>query len=878
MRRLWFRLRALLRRSALDAELDRELAYHIEEATRANVEEGFAPKEARRAALAAFGGVQQFKEATRESHGTRWLDHLTQDVRYAARQLAASPAFSGAVVLTLALGIGATTTLYTLNTTFSGDPNPLPHESQLVHVAQGTGGCNACWRITKGNYITIRDESRTLAGVSLISDWGAILRGPEHGEAIDGSRVTPGYFETLGVSAMLGRTFSAADTSSDRRNVVVLSEPFWRTQFGADSSVVGRTIVLDAAPYQIIGVVAKPLVFPRNTALWAPLMLTAADAEDRSWTDHNAVATLRPGVWLPQARAELAAIGARVAAAYPTAMRNWTFDAMPFAAWRTTGGGDQVRMLGISVSLLLLMACINLAGLLIARLTVRRRELAVRAAMGADASRIARQLLTETIALTVIGGGLGGALAAGVVRAVRVGMPPFIREAVPGWDALHVDWRAFVVALATGAVTGVVIGVWPAVRFAKISLVDVLKDGAPSTSASGGVSKTRRALVVAQTAFAIVLLAAAGLLARSLRNLSAVEPGFRVDHVLTLRVSAPPRPPGSTEPVDSLRFDRLANAFTVLPGVTNAAAVFGLPYGQMASTQGFTIDGRTGDAAREVSVQMVSVTPDYFATLQIPIVRGRVFTSADHSGAPRVTIIDQTVARRHFRDENPVGRAIVIDSLPWTIVGVAGDVHNNARGSHVSLNAGEVYRPSAQAPRRWMQVILRTRADPSTVAQDVIRTLGAFSTDLAATRIEPMEQLVDDGTALDKALAAMVTGFAAAAVLITAVGLYALISYGVATRTREFGIRRALGAESSAIAALVLGQGLRLAAVGAVVGVAGALAVMRLLRSLLFGVSPADPLTLGAVVALMCGVGIASAYVPARRAVRVDPMTCLREE
>jgi putative ABC transport system permease protein len=727
--------------------------------------------------------------------------------------------------------------------------------------------------------MAVRDESRTLTGVTLVAGWNAILRGPEHTEIVNGAKVTPAMFEMLGVPALLGRTITPADSAPDRQNVVVVSEDLWRTRFGGDSSIIGSMIVLDAVPRTVVGVIASRFTFPRDAMLWAPRILGPADATDRAWTNDDAIGRLRPGVSLAKARVELATIAARLGLAYPAAMKAWTIDAMPFREWLSPGHNDKTaNLLFAAVGLVLLIACTNLAGLLLARLTARQKEIAVRAAMGAGAPRIARQLLTETVLVTLVAGAVGAGVAAVAMRLVRDAMPDFVVEQLPNWRAMGMDVPALLVALGTGAITGVLIGLWPAWRFGRPALVSALKDGARGAT-SGRPSRTRRGLVVAEIAVAIVLLTAAGLLTRTLRNLHAVHPGFRADHVLVLRVTGPPRVPSDSIQLDSLKFERLASLIDAVPGVVRAAPVFGAPYSHSTSTNGFGIRGTESDRpGHGLSVRMIPAGSDYFATLDIPIVRGRAFLTNDRSGSPYVAIIDETVARRFFANQDPLGQFIRIDSLYWQIVGIAGDTRYDTRNRTVAMHPGEVYRPIAQWPWRQVQFVVRTNGNPLDVAPAVTKIVREFDRDLALTRIQTMESMIDDDVAPDRLISGMMLWFAIAAVVIAAVGLYGLISYGVAQRVREFGIRRALGAESAQLLSLVLAQGLRLALIGSALGLAGALATTRLMTAFLYGVSPADPLTLFAVVAAMCVVGLAAAFFPARRASVADPMESLREE
>ena len=874
------KLRAAISRRGRERDMDDEMRFHVEmeaaELRRAGVPAG----EAMRRAHALFGGIERQKEEARDVVGLRLVDDLVQDLRYGLRQLAASPGFTAATLLTLALGIGATTTMYTIGATLTKHSGPFLDGDRLVHVAQGqTGDCLACWRLATGNYLTIRERSRSLKDVTLIADWSPILRGAERTEVIRGAGVTPAFFQLLGVPAMLGRTIVPGDSAADRRNIVVVSEAFWRTRLGADSAAIGKTIVLDARPRTVVGVVEDRFDFPDGAMLWSPFVLGPAAAEDRSWTDDNAIARLRPGATLDQARAELATIGASVASSYPETMRNTSFGAMPFADWRSAPGSSEALPLFLSVAIVLAIACANLAGLLLARLTSRRKELAVRAAMGAGGRRIARQLLTETVLLATGSGALGAGVAALAVHAVRVEVPAAVAESLSNWMTMAVDFRALIVALATGLVTGVAIGLWPATRFSRPSLADELKGGTRSATPASGISRLRRGLVIAEVAFAIVVLTAAGLLARSVRNMYRVEPGFRIDHLLTFRVSAPPRAPGVAAVNDSLRWDRLADRLRTLPGVEHAATVYGLPYSGAASTELFAVQGRTPvPLIGRRSVRMAPAGVDYFATLGIPIRRGRAFSAADGPHAAHVAVVDQTIADRDFAGEDPIGRRVVIDSGAWTIVGVAGATRYDARGHTVSQVAGEIYRPMAQWPRRFAQFAIRTRGDPAALAGAVQEVVRRYDPDLAVSGLATMESLMSDDVAPDRVVAALMAAFAAVAVLISVIGLYGVTSYGVAQRTREFGIRRALGAESRALLAQVLGQGASMAALGALIGLAGAVVVSRLMRALLFEISPTDPATLAVVAAAMCLLGLGSAYLPARRATRVDPMISLREE
>lgn len=850
--RLGRRLRGLVRRAEREHAMAEEMRHHIEMEAAALQREGLSADDALRQARIAFGGVERFKEEGRDAFGTRLLADLGQDFGYAMRQLRASPGFAAATILTLALGIGATVTMDGFRRYINSQETTLSSPERLVLLGQGQPACSRCSRMAAGNYLTVRDRSQTLESVSMFTDWDPVLRGTDRAELLDGVEVSSEFFRTLDIHPMLGRTIGPGDSLPDRRQVVVLSERMWRDRFQSDSGVLGRLLVLDRTPYAIVGVVANAVSYPRDTDLWAPLVLNPADSDERAQTGYRVIGRLSPEASAETVSAELAFVGGQLAAAFPTVMGGSTLHATPVAALNS-GGDAQTSINAAAVWLVLLVACINLAGLLIARLSARRRELAVRRAMGAAPGRILRQLIVETMLVTVLGGA-GGAVVAIWGLAAQI-----------GWSNVRFDGRVFGLALAMGLLSGLVIGLWPALRFARPTLTHELRDQAGTGSADA--ARGRRVLVAAQVALAIVLLSAAGLLARSFQRMYAYEPGFRADSVLAVRVYAPP--PGAPD-----RIERMVAAIEAVPGVERAGATLGLPFGHGWSMAGFDIDGRA-PLERPPRVRMQAATPGYFATLGIPLVHGRAFVPGDRAGAPRVAIINQALAERYFPDEAPIGRAVVIDSVRWEIVGVAGTVFT---GNFEELVAPEIYRPVTQWDQARIWIVARTRGEPEQLGPAIAAALRQLDPDIAVTRQMSMRALRAADMSSERMMLGLMARSALAALLISAMGLYGLISYSVGQRTREFGVRLALGAQRRAVLGLVLGQGVRLAAIGAVLGVAGALATTRAMQSLLFQVSPADPLTLIAVVVVIGAVALLAAFVPARRAMQVDPMTSLREE
>ncbi|HTE48070.1 MAG TPA: ABC transporter permease [Gemmatimonadaceae bacterium] len=825
----------------------------------------------RRARFIAFGGVERHKEDGRDARGTRFIEDLSQDIRYAARQLRASPGFAAAILVTLGLGIALSTAMFSVVNVAVLDPFPFDNPDRLVLVKQySPKQCATCEYTAGGNYWSIHEQARSLESVSLVGQWDPVIRGSEHSDVLRGSRVTAEFFHTLRLRPMLGRVFAPTDTL-DGIHTLIINETLWRSRFAADTGIIGRSVILDGIAFTVAGVVSSENAFPAWSQIWAPLVLSARERAERHMTNYQVFARLRDGVTYESAEVELATIGARVARAFPTDVDGYTFGLVPLAEWQT-GGTGQLYLFAGAVALVLLIACLNLASLLIARLTVRRREIAVRAAMGAGTSRIARQLLTETVLLSVLGGAMGSIGAAWIIRLARTMPPSGIADRVPGWARLHVDARALVFALGVGLMTGLAIGLWPALRFSRPDMVGELKDGARSAT-PGAATRFRRSLLTVQIALSVVLLSVAGLIGRSVEKMYSAPRGFRGDHVLSVRVQLPEK---FTGPADPELFDRLVAELKAIPGVEDGAATIALPLSFSYSSNTFSVDGEVASmGARRLSSRMQPVTPDYFSVMQVPIIRGRPFNDGDRAAGPRVAIVNEAFAAKFLPGVDPIGHALVIDDKRWEIVGVNRNVYYMRTNRRAEP---EVYRPMRQWPSRWGHVALRTRGDPAHLGPAVSRAIRKFEADMGVSRIATMDQLLSDALASDRLMLEIVVGFAFAATLISAIGLYAVISYSVAQRTREFGVRLALGADSGSIWRMVLANGVRVAGIGAAAGVVVALAVSHFIRSQLFGVTSTDPATYASVVVGVIVLAAVASYIPARRAARVDPMTSLRND
>jgi predicted permease len=872
--RLARRIATLVRLRDREHDMDDEIRFHLAMEAKDLVRSGLSVDAAAREARLRFGGIERHKEEGRDARGVRLIENLAQDLRYALRQCMRSPAFTIATVITLGLSVGASTFMFSFATM---TPVPFADADRLVYVRQFSAtGCPSCQQVSSGNALSFAAASRALESIAFAQGPSpTALRLGDRSEVIRSTAVTYQFFDATRLTPLLGRTFLPSDTMPNATPVVMLGEPLWRAQFGADSSIIGRDIVLDGRHHTVRGIIAHDDIYPERTDAWTVLTLAAAEVNDHaSDLNYLTIARLRDGATLSQAAAEAATVTRRLTRDYPSDFRDWQLDVRPLRLYGR-GSDDDKTTFSVAAGLVLAIACINLAGVLVARLTRRRRELAVRAAMGARASRLTRQLLTETLLVCVAAGlvGVGAAWVGlnGLVRTVPVSVAP------PGLTRLGIDAPALVFALALAVACGLLIALWPSLRFARPDLTDELREGVRSQSTHGasGSERLRRALVVVELALSIVLLTAAGLLFRSEANIAKAPVGLSPDHVLTLGVQLPTEVDGRR--VESRGyFDRLASALARVPGVTSAGGVAFLPLsGSGWSSSMFQVEGRpsmTGTGGTRTQV----VTPGYFATFKIPIPRGRAFTDADADSAHVVGIVNETLVRRFFANDDPIGRVLSLaNGTRLTVVGVVADVKQ--RG--VLGDPGqEIITPAATTSRRSMTMVVRTVGDPAAAAPAIVKAVSSFDRNLAVNRVRTMGAVMDEYLAAPRVEQTAMLIFAAIAMVIATMGLYAIMSYTVASRTREFGVRLALGASEWSLLGLVLKQGLRLTAAGLVVGIPAALAVTRVLQSRLYRVPANDPLTLGAVAIGVVLVAIATGLIPAQRALGVDPLRSLKSE
>ena len=810
------------------------------------------------------------------------MDAFLRDLKYSLRRLRMAPVFTIIVVVTLALGIGANTAIFSVVNTVLLRALPYRAPSQLVSIEHFYPSLNNMEApVSARGFRDYRDQTKSFESVAVETPFGANLTATGDPERVPGARVSGDWFHALGVAPALGRVLGRDDDVPGHEHVVVLSHGLWTRLFAAKTSAVGQTIELNGETYQIVGVMPESFYsfFARKADLFVPLALTPA-AFTSGYTNEylNAVARLKPGVTVERAQAEMAAFAENLKRANPTNFSpKWTLKVRSLDDLSTGRIRPALLVLLGAVGFVLLIACANVANLLLARAAIRIKEIAIRAALGADRASLVRQLLTESVLLSVTGGVLGLALARWSVRSLVA-----LNPSLPRANEIGIDGSVMAFTLVVSVVTGLLFGLAPAIQTSRTNLQETLKDGSRSGTADFAGRSLRRALVVAEVALSLTLLVGAGLLIKSVGRLENVDPGFDPHNVLVFNLNLPAAKYRS-DTARRLFTDQLLPRLAALPGVRAAGLTSVIPFGGGWSTASFNIEGLVVPPGQNGPWGDYRIASSgYFAAMRIPLVRGRMFDVTDVASAPQVVMIDQQFVKKYFANVNPIGRRITFGAAPgakdtsWiTIVGVVG------HAAHEGLDAEpriQYYFPASQRGIGNMTITMRSNGNPTTLLPAARQAVRSIDPSLPLSLPTTMETLVDASVGQRKLSMILLGVFSAIALLLASIGIYGVMSYSVAQRTRELGIRMALGAARSQVLALVVGQGMALAATGVAIGLVAALSLTRFLSSQLFGVGATDPSTFALVCAVLVAIALLATLVPALRATRVDPVVALRDE
>lgn len=851
--------------------MEEEMRLHVEMQAEENSAAGMRDDEARYAARRRFGNAALLKEASGDAWGWRPLERLFQDLHYAARVLRRSPILTVSAVLTLALGIGANTAVFSVIDAVLIHPYPYPEYERIMaveawHARSDSGGSS--YR----DFLDWREQNSVFEDMAIVPwTYQYTLTGKGEPQRLLAGSTTPGFLRVLGVQPLLGRFFTEDEDRPDGARVLLLSYPMWQQHFGGRTDILGQTVTLNGKPHTIIGVLPGYFTFPGiyHCEIWVPLRENPGNS--RNQHQYGAMARLKRGITVARAQAEMATIAGRLEKRFPETNKGWNVIVMPMSQAMAPEIRTGLLILYAAVAFVLLLVCANVAALFLARASGRGREIAIRASLGAGRLRIIRQLLTESTLLSLLGGVLGLGVAQWLIGLmIQAGPPEFWLE-----TALRLDGRMLCFTFAVSVLCGIVFGLAPAVYGSRTDLAGVLK-GHPG-GGSGAHSRNRMlsVLVAGEVALSLVLLTASTLLAKDYLHMFRLDLGIRTENILTFALSLPSE---SYTPERASAFYReLLPRLSGLPGVDSAAAVGSLPLGGQYYGTKFEIEGRPKPADRmEMSAQTNVATPGYFETMGIPLLRGRAFTENDTAHSLPVTVIDETFARRHFPDQDPIGHRLKTPDME-TIVGVVGAVRHNGPAWRKEASP-LMYFPREQASSRNMTLVLRTTDQPENMAPAVRGVIRSLDPQLPILSLRTMRKVLFDKLMNQLLMDSLMGGFACFALLLTAIGVYGIIAYSVSQRRQEMGVRIALGATRSEILVLVIRRCLLLVLAGVAVGLPLAIAAGRLLSSLLFGVSPADITVFAAAPALLLIVALCASYMPARTATRIDPVTALRSE
>jgi putative ABC transport system permease protein len=877
--------RNLFRRSRVERDLDAEMTGYVDMLTDEHVRAGMPNSEARRAALLDTGGVEQVKEQVRDVKMGVFLQTLWQDARYAVRVLIKNPGFSAAAILTLTLGIGATTTIFSVVNGVLFRPLPFPEADRLASVfMRFTPQNSPRGTLSMADYLDVRANARAFETISAYTHNRLDITGAGTPEQVVGVVATPSLFTVLGAHPIIGRTFLPDEDKPGGSRLMILSEALWRRRFNADPAIVGRTITGSGVVYTIVGVMPASFTYPQaNTEFWTNLVMQPPTRRGPFML--MTVGRLRPEATIAQAQAEMTALGRRIEQGAPRDYSNLDLPVVPLRDVFVGDSRTALLVMFAAVGVLLLIATVNVANLMLVRASSRGREIAVRLSLGAGRSRLIRQLLTESVLLSLAGAASGVALAYVGLEALRTTHA----DSIPRIEDVRLDARVLLFTAAVSLATGVLFGLVPAVQGARSNLAQSLRDGARGATAGASRRRMQAALVAAEIALSLMLLIGAGLLLRSFFLLRQVESGIHAPaaEIVAMRVSPDrtrlTRPPDNAydEAATVRHYERLLERLRQVPGVDSVALTEAVPPLAFTWSDSFVIEGQSDDEAKSnPAVTTPTVSADYFRALGIPVLRGRVFTERDTADSTPVTVISAEMARRYFTGVDPIGRRIKISGTGspknprYEIIGVVGNV------KYRGLNADDepvYYRAFAQAANMRNHLIVRSSAG-ARITADVRRIIQAQDPAAVVNQVTTLEEAVAESIAGPRFRMLLIGVFAAVALMLAATGIYGVMAYSVAQRTHEMGLRLALGAARGDVLRMVLAQAGRLAAAGIVIGLGGALMLTRWMSTLLFGVEATDPVTFAGVATGLAAIALIASALPARRAMRIDPIVALRQD
>jgi len=859
----------------LSAEIDSHLQLHIDD----NIRAGMTPEEARRRAIIALGGIECTNEAVRVRRTLPLIDSLVRDVRYGIRTLIKSPGFAIAGVIILGLGIGVNSAIFTVVNAVVLRPLPFPDADRIMrvwHTPPPKQFAFPTFSLSPANFADWDEQNEVFERMAIYRYGRRALTGSGEPAAVQVGRASADFLPILGVNPVIGRIFTRAEDREGAPLTAVLSEPFFKSRFGGDQSIIGKTIVIDRVPHIVIGVVPNTVALGSRVEVWVPLAWTAKERATRANHNYSGIAKLKPGISVERAQADMTAIAKRLEAQYPDDNKEWGVLIRPLQDDIIMQARNSLVVLLGAVALVLLIACANLANLMLVRTHGRAREIAVRGALGASRLRVVQQLLTEGMVLGIGGGAAGLAAAYFGVDALKAAFG----NALPRANEVTVNSEVLIFTAIISIATGLLAAFVPAWQLTGRDANDALKTGPARGNSSGGDGRLRSLLVVSEVALALMLLIGAGLLLRSLSGLRAVDPGFDAHHVLTATIDIP----DAKYPTPQQRnqfFDRVLQNTRALPGVESAAFVESVPL-QGGSTQYIAPEGLPPMKDSDLPVVAVRLSsPGYFKTLRIPVIAGRDLSETDGLNRPRVVVVSEGTAKKFWPNQNPIGKHVTLTMMtkePSEVVGVVREVQLGSLDATAEQTETAVYVPAAEFGYGGTTLVLRTAGDPTLLTKAMVGAVQRVDPEQPVLDIQTLDEIVEQSLGQRPLAMLLLAAFALLALVLATVGIYSVLAYTVRQRVREIGIRLALGAPVEGLLGMIVVEGLKPTLIGIVIGLGLAAALVRVMATLLFGVSQHDPGTFSGVALIMIVVGVVATLIPAYRATRVDPIVTLRAE